>query len=238
MTFATLCIGALFALQAPNLASIDTVLGKGAAAEKGDVVTVLYRGSLQATGAVFDETSGPGKTPFAFTLGAGEVIEGWDKGVVGMKVGGKRTLCIPPGLAYGDSPVGPIPAKSTLIFEITLLRVDKKGAKAMIEIQEIEEGKGDAAKEGDTIEVHYTGTFLNGEKFDSSKDRNQPLQVEIGKTGLIPGFTMGLVGLKVGGKRKVTIPYELAYGENGRPPRIPPKSTLVFELELVSLKRG
>jgi FKBP-type peptidyl-prolyl cis-trans isomerase len=91
---------------------------------------------------------------------------------------------------------------------------------------------------GDKIEVHYTGTFLNGEKFDSSKDRNQPLAVEIGKTGLIQGFTQGLIGLKVGGKRKVTIPYGLAYGEAGRPPAIPPKATLVFELELVTLKHG
>lgn len=107
----------------------------------------------------------------------------------------------------------------------------------MIEIEELAMGQGEGAKMGDKVEVHYTGTFLNGEKFDSSKDRGQPLEVEIGKTGLIKGFTDGLIGLKVGGRRKITIPYELAYGEQGRGP-IPPKATLVFELELVSLKNG
>jgi FKBP-type peptidyl-prolyl cis-trans isomerase len=227
----------LIASSLSPLQMIDMKLGKGATAETGDTVTVMYRGSLQADGKVFDETYGKGKAPFAFDLGAGLVIKGWDEGVKGMKVGGKRVLCIPPELGYGDQTVGPIPAKSTLIFEIELLHVRKKGATPMIEIEELAMGLGEGAKMGDKVEVHYTGTFLNGEKFDSSKDRGQPLEVEIGKTGLIKGFTDGLIGLKVGGRRKITIPYELAYGEQGRGP-IPPKATLVFELELVSLKNG
>lgn len=227
----------LVAGLAQGLQSIDMRLGTGTTAVTGDTLTVMYRGSLQSDGKVFDDSYEKGKAPFTFELGAGHVIKGWDQGMRDMKVGGKRILCIPPDLAYGDHAVGPIPAKSTLIFEIELLHVRKKGAKPMIEIEELAAGQGEGAKMGDKIEVHYIGTFLNGEKFDSSKDRGQPLAVEIGKTGLIKGFTDGLIGLKVGGRRKVTIPYELAYGEQGRGP-IPPKATLVFELELVSLKSG
>jgi FKBP-type peptidyl-prolyl cis-trans isomerase len=83
--------------------------------------------------------------------------------------------------------------------------------------------------------VHYKGTFLDGKQFDSSYDRNQTFPVVIGETKLIPGFTQGLIGMKQGGKRKVVIPYELAYGEQGRPPVIPPMATLQFELEIVKL---
>ena len=225
-------IFAAIAIQA-NPIMIDMTLGHGDAAKKGDVVTVVYRGSLQ-DGKVFDENLK--KDPFVFTLGGGQVIKGWDEGLIGMKVGGKRVLQIPSELGYGKDGAGPIPANATLIFEIEMLRVQKADYKPMIEIQEIKDGTGKGAEEGDQIEVHYTGTFLNGTKFDSSKDRGKPLDVTIGKTGLIKGFTEGLKGLKVGGIRKVTIPYQLAYGEAGRPPVIPPMSTLIFELELVSNK--
>lgn len=106
----------------------------------------------------------------------------------------------------------------------------------MIEIQELAEGTGEAAKSGDELEVHYTGAFPDGKKFDSSGDRGRPFKVKLGSGSVIKGFEMGLTGMKVGGKRKVTIPYDLAYGERGQPPVIPPRSTLVFELELVALK--
>lgn len=105
----------------------------------------------------------------------------------------------------------------------------------MIEIEELAPGEGDAVGMGDTIDIHYRGTFLDGNQFDASYDRGAPLQVTIGKTGLIQGFTMGIQGMRLGEKRKITIPYALAYGEAGRPPSIPPKSDLIFELELVKI---
>jgi FKBP-type peptidyl-prolyl cis-trans isomerase FkpA len=98
----------------------DEVVGTGAVAEPGDILTVNYTGTL-ADGTVFDTSVG--KTPFQFTLGAGEVIPGWDQGIAGMKVGGKRILIIPPDLAYGAQGVGPIPANATLTFEVDLLSV-------------------------------------------------------------------------------------------------------------------
>ncbi len=99
----------------------DTVVGKGAEAVNGKAVTVHYTGTLK-DGTKFD-SSVDRKEPFTFTLGAGQVIKGWEQGILGMKVGGKRKLTIPPELAYGDNAVGAIPAKSTLIFDVELLGV-------------------------------------------------------------------------------------------------------------------
>lgn len=103
----------------------DTVVGTGALAERGDSVTVHYVGML-TNGQVFD-SSRDSNTPFTFTLGKGDVIRGWDEGLEGMRVGGKRTLTIAPDFAYGNRGIGPIPPNSTLVFEVELLRVDKAG---------------------------------------------------------------------------------------------------------------
>lgn len=101
----------------------DDVVGTGTTAQTGDSVSVLYTGTLD-NGTVFDASSLHGNVPFTFTLGAGQVIQGWDLGVVGMKVGGTRELTIPPDLAYGDqSPAASIPANSTLHFKVQLLSV-------------------------------------------------------------------------------------------------------------------
>ena len=108
-----------------ELMTKDEVVGTGAAAAAGDSVTVNYVGSL-TDGQVFDASANHGTTGFTFNLGAGQVIKGWDQGIVGMKEGGKRLLIIPASLAYGDQAVGPIPAGSTLIFEVELLKVQKR----------------------------------------------------------------------------------------------------------------
>lgn len=101
----------------------DEIVGQGQVASVGDTVTVHYVGELQ-NGKVFDSSLDRGQ-PFTFTLGAGQVIRGWDEGLVGMQVGGKRRLTIAPDYAYGSQAVGPIPANSTLIFEVQLLGVVK-----------------------------------------------------------------------------------------------------------------
>jgi FKBP-type peptidyl-prolyl cis-trans isomerase len=103
----------------------DEIIGTGAAAAAGDSVTVNYVGSL-TNGTVFDASANHGTSGFTFNLGAGQVIKGWDEGIVGMKEGGKRKLIIPAALAYGDqSPAPSIPANSTLVFEVDLLKVQK-----------------------------------------------------------------------------------------------------------------
>jgi FKBP-type peptidyl-prolyl cis-trans isomerase len=100
----------------------DIKVGTGAEAVAGKLITVNYLGTL-LDGTKFDSSYDRG-TPFQFTLGAGEVIQGWDQGFAGMKVGGKRKLTIPSELGYGASAVGGIPANSTLIFEVELLKVE------------------------------------------------------------------------------------------------------------------
>ncbi|MBX4198104.1 FKBP-type peptidyl-prolyl cis-trans isomerase [Candidatus Parcubacteria bacterium] len=99
----------------------DEKVGTGAEAKTGSTVSVHYTGTF-ANGQKFDSSRDAGK-PFSFTLGAGNVIKGWDQGLIGMKVGGKRKLVIPPGLAYGPNDHGPIPGNSTLYFEVELLDV-------------------------------------------------------------------------------------------------------------------
>ncbi len=97
-------------------------------------------------------------------------------------------------------------------------------------------GKGPVAKAGDKVSVHYVGTLTDGKKFDSSRDRNQPFPVPRSKQGqVIKGWDEGVAGMKVGETRKLTIPPGLAYGPQGRPPVIPPNSTLIFEVELMAI---
>jgi FKBP-type peptidyl-prolyl cis-trans isomerase len=108
-----------------QLQATDEVVGTGSTAEAGDSVTVNYVGAL-TNGTVFDASANHGSSGFTFTLGAGQVIKGWDLGVAGMKVGGKRKLVIPASLAYGDQAIGNvIPANSTLVFEVELTNVKK-----------------------------------------------------------------------------------------------------------------
>lgn len=107
--------------EATELKIEDIKIGDGAEAKSGDSVKVNYVGTL-TNGNKFD-SSYDRNEPFEFDLGSGQVIEGWDKGVAGMKVGGKRKLTIPSQMAYGDREIGEIPANSTLIFEIELLEI-------------------------------------------------------------------------------------------------------------------
>lgn len=97
-------------------------------------------------------------------------------------------------------------------------------------------GDGPSPQIGQTLSVHYTGKLLNGVQFDSSLDRGTPMEFQFGRTPMIKGWDEGLTTMKVGGKRKLTIPPALGYGASGRPPDIPPNATLLFEIELLSIK--
>jgi peptidylprolyl isomerase len=105
-----------------------------------------------------------------------------------------------------------------------------------LQMEEIKTGDGPAAKAGDIVVVHYVGRLTDGTKFDSSYDRNQPFTFTLGANQVIKGWDEGIVGMKVGGKRKLIIPPALAYGSQGAGSAIPPDSTLVFEVELQEIK--
>jgi hypothetical protein len=105
-------------------------------------------------------------------------------------------------------------------------------------VEDLECGDGEEAQRGDLVTVHYTGTLENGRKFDSSRDRGEPFPLRLGAGMVIPGWEEGLPGMRAGGTRKLTIPPELGYGEAGRPPEIPPNSTLVFEIELLEVEKA
>jgi FKBP-type peptidyl-prolyl cis-trans isomerase len=106
-----------------------------------------------------------------------------------------------------------------------------------LETEDAVPGKGREAKTGDTVHVQYTGTLMNGKKFDSSYDHGgDPFKFTIGKGEVIKGWDEGVVGMKVGGKRKLRIPAELGYGAAGSPPSIPGGAGLIFDVELVSIE--
>ena len=101
----------------------DLKVGEGNAVAQYNIVTVNYTGWL-TDGTKFDSSLNPGRTPFRFTVGGGQVIKGWDEGLIGMKVGVKRKLTIPPSMGYGNQDMGDIPPNSTLVFEIDLLIIE------------------------------------------------------------------------------------------------------------------
>ena len=105
-----------------------------------------------------------------------------------------------------------------------------------LQIENLREGTGAEATAGSTVTVHYVGTLTDGSKFDSSRDRGQGFTFRLGAGQVIAGWDQGVAGMRIGELRRLTVPPQLAYGERGFPPVIPPQSTLVFEVELLSVR--
>ena len=221
----------------PGLSYVDSVVGTGTEAGATDFVVAHYTGWVwengQKAAEPFDSSVERGE-PIAFPLGRSMVIQGWEKGLPGMKVGGKRTLLIDPKLGYGERGHPPvIPPNSTLIFDIELVNVPR------VDVEVLQEGDGPVAENGDRLKVHYTGWLWQdgqkGEQFDSSLTRGTPFEFPLGQGRVIPGWDIALEGMKVGTKARLIIPPELGYGKRGSPPKIPGGATLCFEVELVGI---
>lgn len=230
--------------DAPDeLVVTDLTTGEGPAVEEGDIAVVDYVGANWSNGTVFDASYG--RDTFSVTVGAGGVIAGWDEGLLGMQAGGRRQLVIPPELGYGDQANGDIPANETLVFVIDLRSVLRPpadpapvagGTVTELVVTDEVTGTGDPVEEGDNVSVHYIGVHGDtGEVFDASWDRGDPIDVQIGAGQVIAGWDQGILGMQVGGRRRLEIPADLAYGADGRPPTIRPGETLVFTVDLVGI---
>ncbi|MEN9407668.1 MAG: hypothetical protein RLZZ455_884 [Candidatus Parcubacteria bacterium] len=110
------------------------------------------------------------------------------------------------------------------------------GSSEKLKIEDIEVGTGEEVKKGDTVVIHYNGTLTDGTKFDSSYDRGEPFETQIGVGVVIQGWDEGVVGMKTGGKRKLIIPPDLGYGDQ-QMGSIPANSTLIFDVELIEIKK-
>ena len=227
-----------------------TKKGGGVKANPGDQVSVHYVGTLTDSAKTKFDSSRDRGQPFSFALGAGQVIKGWDEGIALLHVGDMAVLTIPSNLGYGERAMGKIPANATLAFEVELMDVkeapkpwDVKGLKkdstdSGLNYIVVKKGNGTKAVNGKKVSVHYSGFLGDGswKLFDSSVQRGQPIEFNLAVGQVIKGWDEGIGLMSVGDKMRLIIPYQLAYGEMGRPPIIPAKATLIFDVELMSVE--
>lgn len=214
----------------------DIIVGGGPAVSIGQTLTVSYVGMF-VDGTVFDSSEEAGKN-FNFTLGVGQVLKGWDQGLVDMKVGGVRRLEIPSHLAFGKNgqtlATGEVvvPGNTDVIYEVTMVSIFDE-----VISNDIIPGDGETAEAGDVLAVDYIGQFndRDGHIFDASSIVGGNFVFTLGAGSVIPGWEIGLAGMKVGGIRELTIPPQFAYGPFGSGNEIPPYTILFFRIELIDI---
>jgi len=234
-----------------ELVVTDLTEGTGTAAGNGDTVVVNYVGVRSADGTEFDNSYDKGRS-FPVTLGAGQVIEGWDKGLVGIKPGGRRQLDIPADLAYGDNPPSTdvIQKGDALTFVVDAVAVIPKPDPADAPditvpptpnqteqtFKDLIVGEGAEIKPGQTVAVQLLAfSAADGKQIDSSWEAGTPLTFVPGAGQLPPGLEKAVEGMRVGGRRQVDIPFADAFGAGGNDQLgLPPSTDLIMVLDLVA----
>lgn len=238
--------------KSKGLMIYDEKVGTGNPVVAAAGLKVHYTGWL-LSGRKFASSKDLGKT-LEVTMGAGKMIKGWEVGLEGMREGGVRYLRVAPSMGYGATAYTMIPPNSTLIFRVELVssEVDPEVAERMdffpdtssltfehgsegLRYVVLKKGEGEPAKSGDKVVVHYTGWMVNGYKFDSSRDREQPFAFTLGAGSVIRGWELGVLGMLPGEKRILMIPPGLGYGSRGAGP-IPGGATLIFAVEYLGSK--
>ena len=222
--------------------------GKGNSIAAGNKAYMQYTGYFM-DGKKFDSSYDNDAKAFQFILGRNRVIKGWEMAVLGMKTSEIRKIYVPYKYAYGEDGRQPIPPKADLIFDVELEKIEtisypkfalegkdtiylENGLKYIVAHSE----EGVNVAPNDTVVIEYTGYFTDGRVFDSSYDRNDSLVFPIAAQRVINGLDMGILILRKGDKARFIIPYNLAYGEQGRAPIIPPKSDLIFDIYLKDVR--
>jgi len=247
-----------------GLQFMDDSLGTGREAKANDLVSIHFKGWMvpkDTASELFSDWSadqsksmlslGDSKMrnqPIKFILNSGSFIKGTDEGIVGMKVGGVRTMIIPSKLAYGDAGVGFIPPNTDLKVIVELLEVKDRVVVEMWKVDStlfkttasgvnyaiITQGEGPVVEAGKIITVHYSGYLQDGTMFDSSVERDEPIKFVVGQGQVVPGWDEGLQLLKKGDKARFIIPPKLGYGEMVLE-KIPANSTLIFDTEVIDI---
>jgi peptidylprolyl isomerase len=213
-----------------ELVITDIRQGDGDAAEEGDTVFVHYVGVRSEDGTRFDGNFG--RAPYAVTLGAGQVIDGWDTGLIGIKVGGRRQLDIPSDLAYGETGAGetikPGDALSFVIDAVAIVPASNPDEKpsvviegsanvSSLESEDLVDGKGTKVEPGMTVALHLVAYRADtGEEITGTWEQGGPITFELVDGGTLPGLVEGIPGMKVGGRRQLRIPFAEAWGPDGQ----------------------
>ncbi len=222
--------------------------GAGNPILEGDVVYLEYVIKSATEEFVFDrndevkDETGPTLPPYFFGLGSKDAIAGLYEAVTNAKVGDEFEVFIPWEKAYGEKGLSElnIPGKQDLVFSVKVLNVARAGEEYVYDTVDTVVGSGAEVKNGDRVTIHYRGTYVNGKRFDNSRERGDikaggtPLRFKVGAGKVIQGIDAGIVGMKVGGKRRLTLPPLLVFGQGGYG-AVMGGQIAVFEIEVLKI---